>query len=596
MIFIAYMPCVSTSFRFSSLLPAAYFKSLLVCCIIVSLPHAAVYAQGIGKKIPIDPFNYTIQKDVEGKNGIVVCAHPLAAKVGMDILLQGGNAIDAAIATQLALAVVYPSAGNLGGGGFMIATLGRTRKIAFDFREVAPGSATEDMYIDKKTGKANLRLSQEGHLSSGVPGTVAGLFAAMKYAKLPFVTLIQPAIDLADKGFVITEREAKALDSAAKDFKRNNKTSPVFVKRKGWWKAGDTLVQKDLARTLKRIKSKGILDFYEGETAKLIVEEMKNNGGNITLGDLKKYKVKERVPAEFDYKGYHIATMPLPGSGGVLLQQMLKMLEKRHLEQYAFQSVQSVQLITEVERRAFADRAEYLGDPDFYNVPVKALVSDAYLQQRMAGYSSSVAGTSEQVKPGIIKESEQTTHISIIDHDGNCVSVTTTLNGNYGSKCVVDGAGFILNNEMDDFSVQPGVPNLYGAVGGKANAIAPRKRMLSSMSPTVIFKDGKPFMVVGTPGGTTIITSVLQSIINVIDYGMNAHDAVNEPKFHHQWLPDQVDVEKAFPADVRKQLEDMGYCVIERNPWSRTELIKQKKDKIYEAAADTRGDDDAEGY
>ncbi len=565
-------------------------------CIFLFLTGIISYAQGIGKKIPIDPYNYSIQKDVAGKNGIVVCAHTLAAKVGMDVLMQGGNAVDAVIATQLALAVVYPEAGNLGGGGFMVATLGAHKKIALDFREVAPGGATRDMYVDKKTGNANLQLSEEGHLACGVPGTVAGLFAAMKYAKLPFETLIQPAIELADKGFVITEREANALNNNAADFRRNNKTLPVFVKLTGRWKAGDTLVQKELGGTLKRIQRNGMKGFYEGETAKLIVSEMKNSGGIMSLSDLKKYEVADRIADEFDYRGYHIITMPLPSSGGILLHQMLKILEARPMERYGFHTAKSVQLITEVERRAYADRAEYLGDPDFIKVPVKTLVSDNYLKQRMYDYDSTRASVSADIKPGSIRESDETTHISIIDKDGNCVSVTTTLNGTYGSKCVVAGAGFLLNNEMDDFSVQPGVPNQYGAIGGAANAIAPRKRMLSSMSPTIVFKDDRPFMIVGTPGGTTIITSVLQSIINVIDYGMNAHDAVNEPKFHHQWLPDQVDVEKDFPADVRKQLQDMGYKINDREPWGRIELIKQKAGMLYEAAADKRGDDDAEGY
>ena len=552
------------------------------------------YAQGIGRKTKINPYHYTIQKDAAGKNGIVVCAHTLAAKVGMDILMQGGNAVDAAIAVQLALAVVYPDAGNLGGGGFMVATLGG-KKIALDFREVAPGGASEDMYIDKNTGAANLELSQQGHLACGVPGTVAGLFAAMKYAKLPFENLIQPAIELAEKGFVIGEREANALNSNEDGFRQNNKILPVFV-RPNRWKAGDTLVQKELAQTLNRIKRDGAKGFYEGETAKLIVDEMKNSGGIISFADLKHYKVAERIPDEFDYRGYHIITMPLPGSGGILLHQMLRMLEARPLGSYGFHSTKSVQLITEVERRAYADRAEYLGDPDYIKVPVKTLVSEAYLKERMADYDSMHASVSANIKPGFIKESDETTHLSIIDKDGNCVSVTTTLNGTYGSRCVVAGAGFLLNNEMDDFSVQPGVPNQYGAIGGKANAIAPHKRMLSSMSPTVIFKDGKPFMVVGTPGGTTIITSVLQSIVNIIDFGMNAHDAVNEPKFHHQWLPDQVDIEQDFPTAVCKQLQDMGYKINERKPWSHTELIKQKAGTLYEAAADKRGDDDAEGY
>ena len=558
------------------------------------LAGSYAHAQSIGRQTKIDPYNYSIQKDANGRDGIVVCAHPLAAKVGLDILMQGGNAIDAAIAVQLALAVVYPEAGNLGGGGFMLASLG-DKKVAVDFREVAPASASEDMYVDKATGKANLDLSLQGHLASGVPGTVAGLFAAMKYARLPFETLIQPAIELARKGFAITEREANALNSTAGDFRKNNRTLPVFV-RASQWKAGDTLVQKELADALTRIKHHGAKGFYEGETAKLIVDEMMNSGGIISLADLKNYKVAERTADEFDYRGYHIITMPLPGSGGILLHQMLKMLETKPLGSYGFHSAKSVQLITEVERRAYADRAEYLGDPDFIKVPVKTLVSEAYLKERMADYDSTRAGVSANIKPGYIKESDQTTHLSIIDKYGNCVSVTTTLNGSYGSKCVVAGAGFILNNEMDDFSVQPGVPNQYGAIGGKANAIAPHKRMLSSMSPTIVFKDGKPFMVVGTPGGTTIITSVLQSIVNVVDYGMNAHDAVNEPKFHHQWLPDQVDVESDFPADVCKQLQNMGYKINERKPWSHTELIKQKAGTLYEAAADKRGDDDAEGY
>ncbi len=323
---------------------------------------------------------------------------------------------------------------------------------------------------------------------------------------------------------------------------------------------------------------------------------MARNGGLINAADLKTYKVKERAPAEFDYRSHHIITMPLPGSGGILLQQMLKMLEQYPLAHYGFQTARSVQLITEVERRAYADRAEYLGDPDFVKVPVKALTSPAYLRQRMADYDSTRAGISADIKPGHITESNQTTHLSIIDKDGNCASVTTTLNGQYGSHVVVAGAGFLLNNEMDDFSIQPGLPNLYGAIGGTANAVAPHKRMLSSMSPTIVLKGGKPFMVVGTPGGTTIITSVLQTIINVIDFGMNATDAVNKPKFHHQWLPDQVDVEKDFPADVRLLLQQMGYKINERKPWSRTELIKHRTGETYEAAADSRGDDDAEGY
>ena len=569
----------------------AIFKHLVLSMFFFS-GVAGLYAQGIGKKIHIDPYRYTINKNVEGKNGIVACAHPLAARVGKDILMRGGNAVDAAIAVQLALAVVYPEAGNIGGGGFMVATI-NGQKIALDFREIAPADATENMFVNKTTSKVDDYLSLESPLAPGVPGTVAGLFASMKYARLSFRQLIQPAIQLAESGFVITEREAKNLNSNKGYF-----TSGAFKAktRTGDWQAGDTLMQKDLANTLKRIRDKGAQDFYEGRTAELIVAQMKNTGGLISFKDLINYKVKERVPVEFDYRGYHIITMPLPGSGSILLQQMLKMLETKPLAKYGFNTAKSVQLITEVERRAYADRAEYLGDPEFTKVPIKTLVSNAYLQQRMADYDSGRASASTNIRTGLIRESEQTTHMSIIDKEGNCVSLTTTLNGTYGSKIVVQGAGFLLNNEMDDFSAQPGTPNQYGAIGGKANAVAPGKRMLSSMSPTIVLKDGKPFMIVGSPGGTTIITSVLQSIIDVIDFRMNARDAVNMPKFHHQWLPDQIDVEKEFPSAVRKQLQDMGYKINERKPWSRTELIKLKADGTYEAAADTRGDDDAEGY
>jgi len=580
-------------FTFSNMSQYLWFKTRLICLFILATSSRQCLAQSTGKKIAIDPYNYTITKDTSSANGLVVCAHTLAAKVGKAILMQGGNAVDAAIAVQLALAVVLPEAGNLGGGGFMVATLAKGKKIAIDFRETAPGAAGADMYLDKNTGRANLNLSQEGHLACGVPGTVAGLFAALKYANLPFKTLVTPAIELAKNGFAINQSEADALNHTAEQFKANNKLRPVFVKS-GVWAAGDVLIQKDLAKTLERIRDGGEKGFYEGKTAELIVKEMNDNGGVISLNDLKNYRVKEREPVQFNYRGYEVVTMPLPSSGGVMLHQILKMLEPRPIGQYGFLSEHSVQLITETERRAYADRAKYLGDPDFVNVPVERLVSDSFLRKRMMDYDSTCAGVSSATHPAPGKEHEQTTHISIIDKDGNCVSVTTTLNGLYGSKCVVAGAGFLMNNEMDDFSAQPGVPNLYGAIGGRANAIAPGKRMLSSMSPTVVLKDGKPFMVVGTPGGTTIVTSVLQSIIDVIDYGMNAHDAVNAPKFHHQWLPDQIDVEKAFPLKTRKALEHIGYKINERGPWSRTEMILWRNGNTYEAAADSRGGDDAE--
>lgn len=558
-------------------------------------PFFCINAQSVGKKMVVNPFNYNVQKDLNVGQGAVACAHTLASKVGVDVMMQGGNAVDAVIATQLVLAVVYPGAGNIGGGGFLVARLKNGKKIAIDFRETGPSLATENMYVDKKTGKVNTKLSQNGHLSVGVPGTVAGLFASMKYAKLPFKTLIQPAIDIAEKGFVLSDNEAKSLNGSQQDFDKNNTTLPVFCKKIPW-KAGDTLIQKDLAATLRRIRDNGAKGFYEGETARLIVNEMQSGAGIITLNDLKNYKAKERKPIEFDYKGYHIVTMPPPSSGGILIQQMLKMLESRPLAQYGFLSTKSVQLMTEVERRAYADRAEHFGDPDFYKVPANTLVSAEYVKLRMADYDSTKASKSSDIKAGVIHESDQTTHISIVDKDGNMVSVTTTLNGHYGSKTVVSGGGFLLNNEMDDFSAQAGVPNMYGAIGGKANAIAPGKRMLSSMNPALVLKDNNPFMVVGTPGGTTITTSVLQSIVDVIDFGMNATDAVNQPKFHHQWQPDELFVEKAFPIATRKELEKMGYKITEREMIGRTEMIRILPGHKLQVAADKRGDDDAEGY
>lgn len=545
----------------------------------------------------INPYNYHSQKKVTVQNGAVVSAHPLASKAGVQILQQGGNAIDAAIATQLALAVVYPGAGNIGGGGFMVAHLANGKNISIDYREKAPGKATRDMYLDAN-GNPLMELSQDGHLAAGVPGTVAGLFASHKYAILPFEKLIQPAIDFAENGFVITKSEAASLNSNREDFIRLNKSATAFVKATAW-KAGDTLIQKDLANTLKRIKDKGQKGFYAGETAALIVDEMQRNGGIISLDDLEKYEAKERIPDVFNYKGNTIVTMPLPSSGSIILQQMLKMIEKRNIAAMKFQTAASVQLMTEVERRAYADRAEFLGDPDFVKVPTKKLVSSAYLKNRMKDYTAGKAGNSKLTKAGIIKESEETTHLSVVDGMGNAVAVTTTLNGGYGSRAVVTGAGFILNNEMDDFSVKPGVPNMYGALGNEKNAITPGKRMLSSMTPTIVLKNNTPYIVAGTPGGTTIPTSVFQTLVNILDFGMSAEDAVNKPKFHHQWLPDEIMIERDFDKLAKKQLQQMGYTIKDRGQIGRTEVIvitTEKGKRIVTAVGDKRGDDDASGY
>jgi gamma-glutamyltranspeptidase/glutathione hydrolase len=548
---------------------------------------------GAGKEI--DPFHYSIVKSQTFDKAAVACANPIAANVGAVIMKQGGNAFDAAIAVNFALAVVYPAAGNIGGGGFLVARKSDGKSIALDYREMAPAKAFRDMYLDS-TGKEQLNLSQFGHLSSGIPGTVAGLFAMHKYAKLPMQILIQPAIDLAENGFAISEREANSLNSKSlrESFIKNSTTIPVFVKDIKW-KAGDTLIQKDLAETLKRIRDYGKKGFYEGKTAELIVAEMQKGNGIISLTDLKNYIVKERAALSFTYKSNTIIGMPPSSSGGIIVCQLMKMMEKRYLD--GFQTARTTQLMIEAERRAFADRAEYMGDPDFWKVPIETLTSDAYVQQRMQDFDSTKATPSKNIKAGIIKESEQTTHISIIDQYGNMVSITTTLNNSYGSRTVVAGAGFIMNDEMDDFSVKPGVANMYGALGGEANAIQPGKRMLSAMSPTIVLdKNNKPFIIAGTPGGTTIPTSVFQTLINIIEFNMNATDAVNQPKFHHQWFPDEVQVEKTFSPDTRKKLEAMGYKIVEKGAIGRTEVIKILADGKRETAADKRGDDSVAGF
>jgi gamma-glutamyltranspeptidase/glutathione hydrolase len=594
-----------------SLLPALLAQFI---CIAQESPYASKQT----------PYSYTIERKVEVTHGAVVSAHPLASAAGLTMLRKGGNAIDAAIATQLALAVVYPAAGNIGGGGFMIAHLARNPNakstpahktsgpakagapnatpagtngynVALDFREKAPAAATRDMYLDH-SGNPVQGLSENGHLASGVPGTIAGIFAELKYAKLPFAQLIQPAIDLAEKGFAITESEAHSLNATRIAFSKYNTIQPVFVKD-GSWKAGDTLIQKDLAKTLRLIRDHGAKGFYEGETAQLILAEMKRGKGIITAADLENYKAIERTPTIFPYHGHTIVTMPLPSSGGVVLQQMLKMVEDQPLASYGFESVKAVHLMTEVERLAYADRAQYLGDGDYYTVPVDTLVSAAYLQRRLAQIPPAKAGKSSDIKAGVLSPaSEETTHLDVVDAQGNAVSITTTLNGGYGNHVVVGGAGFFLNNEMDDFSIKPGVPNMYGAVGTEANSIVPGKRMLSSMSPTIVLDNGKVSLVVGTPGGTTITTSVFQTLVDILDFHLSPEDAVNQPKFHHQWLPDDIFVEPGFSIAVQDSLKVMGYLVAQRGSIGRTEVIQLKPDHKIIAIGDRRGDDTAVGY
>lgn len=535
----------------------------------------------------------SIVKGVKAREkGLVISAHPLASEAGAQILKKGGNAFDAVIATQFALAVVYPQAGNIGGGGFLVGYTKDGEKISLDYRETAPKNASRDMYLDEK-GKANTDFSQNGRLAVGVPGSVSGMFYThRKFGKLPMSVLIQPAIDLAQKGFAITEREANLLNETREDFLKHNSHPTAFTKEIPW-KKGDILVQKELAKTLKLIQKQGEKAFYEGKNAQLLVSEMKRGNGIISLEDLKNYKTKERKALEFNYKNHEIVSMPLPSSGGILLAQMLKMSSFENLENFRQNSPEAVQVMVEAERRAFADRAEFMGDPDFIEDKTQMLISEEYLKNRWKNFSFEKATPSAEVGKIIAqpKESTETTHISIIDKFGNAVAVTTTLNGLYGSKVVVKGGGYFLNNEMDDFSVKPGVPNMFGAVGGEANKIEPNKRMLSSMTPTIVLKNGKPYIVVGTPGGTTIPTSVYQSIVNVIDFKMTPSSAVNSAKFHHQWLPEVVFVEKNFSENTIKNLEQKNYKFEKRGGIGRTEMIVIDEKGNATAVADSRGDD-----
>ena len=533
-----------------------------------------------------------IVKEIRTKNkGLVVSAHPLASEAGAKMMKMGGNAYDAVIATQLALAVVYPQAGNIGGGGFLVGVKNNGEKFTLDYRETAPEKSSKDMYLDKN-GKASTDLSQNGRLAVGIPGSVAGFFATLKYAKLPMEKLIQPAIDLAEQGFSITEKEAKLLNDKKENFDQHNKITTAF-QNKNTWKQGDLLIQKDLAETLKRIQRDGQKGFYEGKTAELLIAEMKRGNGIISLNDLKNYKVIERKPLVFNYKGNEVVSMPLPSSGGILLAQMLKMSSFENLEKFPQNSTEAVQIMVEAERRAFADRAEFMGDPDFIKDQTEMLISESYLKSRWKSFNKNKATPSSEVGKIIAqpKESTETTHISIVDKEGNAVSVTTTLNGLYGSKVVVSGAGFFLNNEMDDFSVKPGVPNMFGAVGGEANSIKPGKRMLSSMTPTIVMKNSKPYIIVGTPGGTTIPTSVYQSIVNVIDFKLNPNMAVNTPKFHHQWLPEIVEVTTNFPETTISDLEKKNYKIERISGIGRTEMIVIDEQGNATAVADGKGDD-----
>lgn len=535
--------------------------------------------------------------DTAYRHGMVVCAYPDAAKVGLDILKKGGNAVDAAVAVQFALEVTFPEAGNIGGGGFMVYRSAKGNANTLDFREKAPAKASVNMFLDS-AGNVIPGKSLSTHQASGVPGAVDGLYEAhRKYGKLKWEELVQPAIDLARNGFKITKRMAGDLNWGAKDFRKLNPDKNYLVKD-GNWQEGDLLVQEDLAKTLELIRDKGRAGFYEGPVADEIVAEMQSGGGLISKEDLANYHAVWRKPIIGNYKEYKVITMPPPSSGGIALLQLLQSVEKYPLHRWGFNSDFTVQLVVEAERRVYADRSKYLGDPDFFNVPVDTLLNPQYNTSRMRTFTWAQATPSSSIAPGKIPgyESDQTTHYSIVDGEGNAVSITTTLNGGFGSRIFVKGAGFLLNNEMDDFSSKPGSPNMFGLVGGKANSIQPNKRMLSSMTPTIIEKNGKLYMVVGTPGGATIITSVFQTILNVLEFDQNMQQAVSSKRFHHQWLPDQVNTEHGAIDDTTKaKLTQKGYKIVDGSVIGRVDAILVTPSG-YEGGADPRGDDTKAGF
>jgi gamma-glutamyltranspeptidase/glutathione hydrolase len=542
----------------------------------------------------------TIKPLVEASQGMVVTTHPAASNIGLEILKKGGNAIDAAVAVNFALAVCHPAAGNIGGGGFLVYRNAKGKAYSLDYREVAPMSGSRDMYLDS-TGQVIPGKSFVGIHSVGVPGAVAGMQAMHKrFGKLSWADLVQPSIDLARYGVILTEKEARGLNRNRTDFLRFNPGSAYMVKAdSSLWAPGELFIQQDLANTLERILVKKARGFYEGETANLLVNEMERQGGIITHQDLKSYRAIWRKPLVSQYKQYSIIGMPPPSSGGLAIGQLFNMLTSFPLATWGVKSDSTIQLMIEAERRVYADRAKWLGDPDFVKVPVKNLLDESYLLKRMNSLRFDQATKSSDVSAGDFPgyESPETTHYSIVDHAGNAVSITTTLNNSYGSKVFVGGAGFLLNDEMDDFSAKAGVPNLYGLIGTKANEIQPRKRMLSSMTPTIITEGDKLKMVVGTPGGSTIITSVFQVMLNSLVFGMNMQAAVEYPRFHHQWLPDSTRYEaNRFNEAQIARLQSKGYALTPSGNIGLVEGILVLPDGKYQGGADSRGDDTALGY
>ena len=551
-----------------------------------------------GQKSAIGTGAATVQSTgaVEARKGMVVTASEYASQVGLEVLKKGGNAVDATVAVQFALAVVYPNAGNIGGGGFMVYRAASGATSTLDYREKAASKASRNMYLDE-AGNAIVEKSLYGSLASGVPGSVAGMVEAhQKYGKMKWADLVEPAVQLAKNGFKISARQARELNGLQAQLKKLNTLGTALIKEQ--WTAGDLLIQPELAFTMEQIRDKGRAGFYEGPVAEAIVAQMNRDGGIISKEDLKNYQAVWRDAITGTYKDFKIITMPPPSSGGIALIQLLKSVEPFALKRWGFNKDSTVQVMVEAERRVYADRAAHLGDPDFYKVPTRTLMSDAYVKKRMSGFNWNRATPSSAVSAGAISpaEHEETTHFSIVDAEGNAVSSTTTLNGSYGAVVVVKGAGFLLNNEMDDFSVKPGSPNMYGLVGGEANSIAPNKRMLSSMTPTILEKDGKLYMVVGTPGGSTIITSVFQTILNVVEFDKDMQAAVDAKKFHHQWLPDEVAFEAgAIDSVTVEKLKAKGYKMVPRGPIGRVDAILKIKSG-YQGGADPRGDDKAMGF